>query len=349
MDCSVEGSGRFGLHVATVEGDGMKVIVAQSTAAHNESAVGYPEALCSALESAEHEVQRLDLPRLGEPAGRLATIVSHRLTELDSWADALVSLDPLASVLQHRRKVVWLLDRTHLEGAGASSTAAERYLGNVLRTSINEADARFAPSAYARRELDAIGITAGDLLQLDEDRLGTPYKRQPGPEILLLSPLTSAYRLDLLVQCVRDLPQHLRARWIAPYADPGARDRLDALCRQTGVVNRVAVDIRAIHEGEQDYLLSIAAALLDLGRDHLVVPRAVQRALQANVPVIACGDGGALAEKKQKSPPLQVVDAGGAAIAQAVRTSLEWLAPADAARPKSVATGWGPLLAALNS
>jgi len=330
----------------------MKLIVAQSSVASLDALSGYGTALFDILASEGHETQRLDLPSIALPGRALTNAASYRLLGTES-ADALICLDPVAAVLRHPRKLVWLLADTHLN-ADQAQLPGERafdctYLANVLLASLGEARAIFSPSRFALERLRGHSFDEAILLQPDVPGSAAHFPRNPGPELLVLNPLDDWQRPELLIACLAVLPEPFRARWVASVAHPETLYRLRRLAEEAGVAQRLAIDVRTIDAGEKAYLLAHAAALLELAPDALAIADPIHDAVRNGVPVIACKDGGALTEIARPSP--QPVKPAGPALAEAVLAAcapLDRKSPVPAKSAKTSATGWAPLLKTLS-
>lgn len=140
----------------------MKIMVAQSAVARRPDLDAHVEALIAALETAGHNVQRMDLPTIENAQQALSTLASYRLLGTNQWADALICLDAVAAVLSNERKFVWLLDDGFLDADGAIPSelgvGAGDYVANVLSGGLNEAQARFAASREAFRALKTAAL-----------------------------------------------------------------------------------------------------------------------------------------------------------------------------------------------
>jgi hypothetical protein len=216
-------------------------------------------------------------------------------------ADVLICLDAVSAVLRHPRKLVLLLDDMHLapgedEETSNASIGHREYVANTLRSSLKEAVKIFVLSRYAANRLKGLSGDEPQVLAPYLPSQSFKYPRSSGSELLVLGPLTDRQRPELLVNCLADLPDHIRARCIAPHAAPSDVARINALALNAGIDQRLAIDTRQINEGEKAYTIARAGALLELARGALAAGPDVYRALESGVPVIACNDGGALAE-----------------------------------------------------
>ena len=125
----------------------MKIIVAQSGAAKKCDIQSISSRLLELL-GRGYAVQPLDLPPLDGPEDQLRSLACYRLLPLADMSDALLCLDANAAVLRHPRKVVWLLEgMENVAGLKASGT----FTSNLLRASIFEATAIFAPMTIAKQ------------------------------------------------------------------------------------------------------------------------------------------------------------------------------------------------------
>lgn len=333
----------------------MKIIVAQSFVGRCPTLGGYVEALCEVLSSAQHEVQRLDLPGTASAADALSTVASYRLLSTTEWADAIICLDTLVAVLPHSRKIVWLLDDALLnqaEQGGADTTAPEReYLANVVRAALEEAQMRFAPSRFAMKKMKAMGLKKVELLQPAISLKERPYPRRSGPELLILGTLNGHQRPELLIDCLKPLPGSVRARWVAPSAEPAVLDSFRRRADLFGVGARIALDVRAISADEAAYLLAHAAALIELAPGSWVIPQHAQAAVEVGLPVIACKDGGAVTEIHSRRKLLHLAEPSGRWLAKAVQGACSRRTRRLPSSQTSALTGaedWAPLLRALS-
>ena len=323
----------------------MKLYVARCTTNALTSLEGYSEALGALLEAEGHKVQFLELPPVSAPGRSLTNIASLRLWESAPYADTLICLDAISAVLQHPRKIVFLLDDTYLDSdrsVSASEPAGEReYLANLLKVALGEAKAIFVPSRFAGSRLRFLANDRWQLLQPHFAPSKFRYARNPGPELLVLNPLNDRQRPELLIDCLAELPESFRVRWVASYRDAATLVRVVDLARNAGIEHRVAFDVRSINDGEKAYLLAHAAALLELAPAKLAVSDSVHHANQIGVPVISCSDGGALAEGTVAYPRPD-----GAALATAIRSVCPATLKPSVSRG-ALRTSWAPLLEAI--
>lgn len=331
----------------------MKIIVAQSTAGTLPSAIFYRESICAILEAAGHKTQLLDLPSIAAPSRALTNIASLRLLETALTADALICLDAVAAVLRHPRKMVVMLDDAYLASDRVQlpheKAAERRFIANILRGALGEADQIFTLSRFALDSLRALSLDRTSLLQPEVALPPTVHARHQGPELLALNPLDDRQRPDLLIACLARLPEPFRARWISPQASPTLVANLRQLALDAGVEQRLAIDVRRVNAGEKAYLLAHAAALVELAPGSLAVSDSARQAIHIGVPVITCEDGGALLELvgPESPPPAQT---NPASVATAVRASCDAPAripPSRTSRAQPRTTGWAPLLKAL--
>ena len=332
----------------------MKIIVAYSTAAGLATFPAYRDALCALLEGAGHKTQLLDLPSIAAPRRALTNIASYRLLSTTETADAIICLDAVTAVLRHPRKLILLLDDAYLAGDRAqlphAGPSERSYIANVLRAALAEADNIFTLSRFASEGLRALSIDRVEMLQPSFRPSEYYYIRNPGPELLVLNSLSDRQRPDLLIACLAALPEPFRARWIASYAPPTRLARLRDLAQDHGLEHRLAFEVRAIDAGEKAFLLSQAAALLELAPSLLSVGDTVHEAIATGVPVITCTDGGALTEISDQIST-RPAKPFGTALAMAVRaacaapdkTSLRSMPAAE-----SSAIEWAPLSKALS-
>ena len=333
----------------------MKIMVAQSSAGKIAGLAGYGEALGDFLTSEGHKVQSLDLPPIAAPDRTLTNVVSLRLLGTAESAEALICLDPVAALLRHPRKLVWLLDDAYLDGdpirLAEEHASACSYLANVLRASIAEASAIFSPSRFGLKKLRVLSFDDAQLLRPELPQPPTRYARNPGSELLVLNVLGDRQRPDLLIACLAALPEPFRARWIAPSEQPGTVTRLRRLAQEAGVEQRLVIEVRSIDAGEQAYLLAHAAALLELAQDAVATTCTVQNAIRCGVPVIACNDGGALTEIYSGRASRKPAKPEGAALAQAVLSACalpDEKSSRSAPLAKPRVTSWIPLAKALS-
>ncbi len=333
----------------------MRIIVAQSVAGESHALEGHVLSLCAALASANHEVQRLDLPAIGKPEYGLSSLASHRLMKIAGLADALICLDPVSAILQHPRKIVWLLEKGVLgrreDRGGNPRPNSSVYRANILEAAIKEAQHLFAPSSFAKRMLEDCGLGSLNLLRPDISEGGATMRR-PGSELLLLGTLEEGRRPELLIDGLKHLSEPTRARWVTPSAKAAVQASLRRRADLDGVGSRLSIDIRAIDAAERAYFLSNAAALIELEPAAFVIPQHVQTALKIGLPVIACNDGGAIAEIARKPQSLHIIEPTGNALAEAVlaiRDQAVQNSPASSRRAQanSNAKNWAPLLKAL--
>ena len=331
----------------------MKIVIAQSTASAIAGHEPYRQALCTMLGAKGHKTQCLDLPSIAEPNRALTNIASLRLLGTAASADVLICLDPVAAVLDHPRKLLFLLDDSHLAPDSAQLPGEQAfgrdYIAHVLRSSLREAKQVFAPSRFALERLRTMSIGPAKMLQPSLPPARFHYQRNPGPEMLLMGAINDRQRPELLIACLAALPEPFRARWVAPSAQPANIAQLRQQAETSGVEHRLVIDARRIDPAETAFLLSQAAAYLDFGHGSLTVSDAIIQALQNAVPVITCSDGGALTELSglTASPPAKP---DGLALAKAVRAATAAPAgkPAGAAPlADSGATNWAPLLKAI--
>ena len=332
----------------------MKIIVAHSTATDLASFAGYRDALCASLEGAGHKTQCLDLPSIAAPRRALTNIASYRLLSTTETADAIICLDAVTTVLRHPRKLVLLLEDAYL-AAGRGQLPHERpsersFIANVLQASLKEADAIFTLSQFASERLRALSIDRTETIQPSFSPSRFHYPTNRGPELLVLDSLSERQRPELLIACLAALPEPFRGRWIAPYVPPARLARLRDLAHHAGLEHRLTFEVRAIDAGEKAFLLSRAAALLELSPSLLAVGQTVHEAIATGVPLITCTDGGALSEVSDRIST-RPANPSGTALATAVRAACA--APVDAS-PRSTpavtssATEWAPLLKALS-
>lgn len=332
----------------------MKIIVAQSTVGMNAGVQCYGDALCAALEAEGHRTQRLDLPSIAAPERALTNLASFRLLGTEFTADALICLDAVAAVLRHRRKLVVMLDDAYLAADSAQliheCDSERHFIANILRGAVGEADHIFTFSQFASKRLRALSLDRVHLLRPEFGRpTYNPAPRHAGPELLAMNALDDRQRPELLIACLAVLPEPFRARWIAPEASRKRLADLHQLAQDAGVEQRLSIDVRSVNAGEKSYLLSQAAALIDVAPGQLAVGDAYRQAIQTGVPVITCIDGGASVELlRPGSPAPAQVDP--TALAAAIR------AACAAPNPKSVhqvpptrnrETSWAPLIEAL--
>lgn len=331
----------------------MKIFIAQSTASAVAGHETYRQVLCNLLERKGHKTQCLDLPSIAEPNRALTNIASLRLLGTAASADVLICLDPVAAVLDHPRKIVFLLDDSYLVAESAQlpgeRTFGRDYVAHVLRSSLQEAEHIFAPSRFALERLRTMAIGPAQMLQPSLPPAQFHYQRNPGPELLLLTAINDRQRPELLIACLAALPEPFRARWTAPSAQPAIIAQMRQQAEAAGVEHRLVVDVRQIDPGETGYLLSQAAACLDFGHASVAVSGTVFQALQNGTPTITCSDGGALTELSgpTAAPPAKP---DGPVLAEAVRaaTAAPAIEPARAAPfAESVARNWAPLLKAI--
>jgi glycosyltransferase involved in cell wall biosynthesis len=333
----------------------MKIIIARSAAAGHKGLDGYATALCDFLASEGHQTQSLDLPSIAAPGRALANVASFRLLGTAASADALICLDPVAAVLRHPRKLVWLHDDAYLDADPAQlpeeRTFACGYLAKVLRSSLKEAAAIFSPSRFALEKLSALSFDRAELLQPALPASHLHYKRNPGPELLVLNALDDRQRPELLISCLAALPEPYRARWIASSAQPGSLARIRRLAEDAKVEQRLVIEMRAIDAGENAYLMAHAAALLEPAANAFAIPDTVHDAVRTGVPVIACNDGGALTEIYPGRASPRPAEPAGAALAKAmlaIRKSPDKELSGSVPFAKTSATSWAPLLKALS-
>ncbi len=331
----------------------MNIVIAHSTAVASAGHETYCRALCAFLEAEGHKTQRLDLPSIMVPGRVVTNIASFRLLGTAASADVLICLDAVAAVLEHPRKIVWLLDDSFLDGAPwqlAGECAPVRdYVANVLRWGLTEAKLIFAPSHAARSRLRALAVRCSDLLQLRLPAVRNSYPRNAGPELLVMSPINERQRPELLIACLAALPEPWRARWVVTRnADPASIDLLRKLTRAARLEARLVVDARNIDRGERAYLLSQAAAYIDLTPASLAISEEVDEALEADVTVVACTDGGAVTERLNSR--LWLANPEGTALAAVLRkaTVRSAVAPVRKVPASAVASNeWAPLVKAL--
>ncbi len=164
-----------------------------------------------------------------------------------------------------------------------------------------------------------------------------------------MAPLNERQRPELLVACLAALPEPWRARWVVTRnADPASIDLLRKLTRAAGLDERLVVDARNIDRGERAYLLSQAAAYIDLAPASLAISEKVDEALEADVPVVACTDGGAVTERVNSR--LWLANPEATALATVVRkaTARSAVAPKRTGPASAIASKeWEPLVKAL--
>lgn len=327
----------------------MKIIIAQSTSSALAGHERYRQALCVALEGEGHKTQCLDLPSIAEPGRALTNIASLRLLGTAASAEVLICLDPVAAVLDHPRKIVVMLDDAFLAADSAQlpeePAAGRAFVANVLRSSLGEARVVFAPSRFAHERLAELSFDRVTMLQPTLPPARFHYRRNPGPELLVVGSMDDRQRRELLVTCLAALPEPLRVRWIAPDAAAASNLRLREQAASAGVEHRLVVDVHSLDPGESAYLLSQAAACLDLARASLVVSDLVLQAHQAGVPIISCSDGGAVTELSG-SKARQPAKPNGIALAAAVHAAVAVpvVESARSARSARPGIGWAPLL-----
>jgi hypothetical protein len=278
----------------------MKVLIAGSSTSALAATEGYARALRDRLQVEGHRVEQLDLPSIGVGDEAAPNLASYRLMDTAASADAIICLDPVAAVLPHPRKFCWLLDSASLD-VEAAPTGSERladrlFIARVLRRGIDEARGIYVPSPFALRTLHGFGFDRAVLCAPSAVPEPARYSRNSGPELLVLLPLADRQRPDLLIATLEALPEPFRLRWVASCADAGALGRVRKLAEDRGVADRFSVDVRRTEAGERSYLLSQAAALVDLMPGAMAIADGVRLAFQQGVPVIAGTDGGATAD-----------------------------------------------------
>lgn len=144
----------------------MKVIIARCASDPAQSLEGREE-LVDVLQAEGHQTQLLDLPPIGSELQALTNLASLRLLPVEQSCDALICLDATATVLQHARKIVWLLDDS---GANDEAPAKEAlfaedaYRKRVLRAALEEASALLLSSLSALQRHRAHGRHDAQLL-----------------------------------------------------------------------------------------------------------------------------------------------------------------------------------------
>jgi hypothetical protein len=326
-------------------------MVIQSATTFEPALEWHVATLCAQLIKDGHEAERLDLPRVADLSHSLSTAASHRLMSIQTLADAIICLDPLAAVVRHPHKIIWLLDEGDLASLPARAThaevAAKAYFDNVLLAGLHEAMRHLAPSTFAQQRLTSLGFPAVGLLAIDGAGKAGGGDRRPGREILLLSPIDGTHRPELFVALMAALPATFRARWIAPFADPAVLGELQQALELHKIDHRVTIDLRSVDDDERHYLLEIAAALIHLPSGVFTTPRLVTEAVERGVPVISCADGGAVAAVGQRPEALHLGLPVGSELATLVeRACREGVKPSEPS-PKERPVDWSTLRKAL--
>lgn len=329
----------------------MRIMVVQSVTSFKPALEWHVATLCARLIEDGHEAERLDLPRIADLGHSLSTVASHRLMSIQTQADAIICLDPLAAVIQHPHKITWLLDEGDLAPLPARATeaevAAKAYFDNVLLAGLHEATMHLAPSMFAQQRLTSLGFPAVGLLVVDGGGSAGGGDRRPGREILLLSPIDGAHRPELFVDLVAALPATYRARWVAPLADPAVLGELQQALELHKIDHRVTIDLRSVDDDERLYLLEIAAALIHLPSGVFTTPRFVTEAVERGVPVISCADGGAVTALGQTPEALHLGLADGSELARLVKRACQQGVKPSGPAPKERPVDWSTLRKAL--
>lgn len=329
----------------------MKIIVAGTSTGNHTGRKGYVEALCNWLDAQGHQVQPLDLPAIDAPGHLLTNIASYRLMNLEASTDALICVDAGAAILRHSRKLVWLLDRIPFgqvrTDPGQNDAFDRSYGSKVFDAAIAEADALFAPTRFALQALTDRGLGKGQLLLPLLAEAPFDYPRHRGSELLVIGPVEEPARLDLLLDCLAQLPDRFRLRWTAAAAPPAVIARLRNRADDRGVGQRLVIDMRSVEPGEWAYMLANAAALVELTPNAHLIPDWVQHALQRDVEVVAFRDGGGLTEIVARNGVARLAEPSTGSLAKALAGAGDSPATRKVAKPLPGATSWSPLLKAL--
>lgn len=259
--------------------------------------------LAKHLRLSGHLADVVRIPFAWEPAERIPSQMLLARSVDVSRADAVIALKFPAYLVEHKRKVLWLLHQYRqaydLYDAGMSNIPSNAF-GTSLRQLIAAADSASIGSA---RKVFTNSPTTGARLkkynglnsQVLLPPLNDPELFQGGPcsgYIFAGGRVNSLKRQSLLIEAARFAPRNTRLVVAGPPETSADAHQLETLVRDLGLESRVTLDLRFLSRSEVAAYVNNSSACAYIPFDEDSLGYVAMEAAQAAKPIITTTDSG---------------------------------------------------------
>lgn len=286
----------------------MKIAIVSSMVPHIDGGYRkFVDLLCPALESAGHAVEKIWLPFSNDPATMLAEMTAFRMADYDAAFDMVICTRPPAHVIQHRRKVVWLIHQERIFydlwdseynklAKSAADDAFRQALMKADNVALREAHAVFSNSKVVAQRLSQFnGLDAEVLYPPLSPTFQVPHVVY-GDELLFNCRITDHKRQHLAVQAMAHTRTAVRLRIVGRAQSQEYVSNLRSLVSDLRLEDRVTIDDRWISEGEKRHLLAHALASVYLAYDEDSYGYPTLEAAHARRATVSAADSGGVVE-----------------------------------------------------
>lgn len=259
------------------------------------------------LEARGHQVERVMVPTIDEPAHLLEQMTAFRMMELDGYFDRVITFRPPAHMVRHRRKVCWFIhhyrffyDLWDSEYRGFPDNAQMQALRDTIHradtAALAEAHKLFTNSRVVADRLRIFNHLAGEVLYPPVMQPDLFHCGDFGDEIVSVCRMEAHKRQHLLIEAMRHVETPVRLRLCGLASNPAYAEQLAALVHQYGLENRVSIEHRWISEEEKADRLatSLASAYIPFDEDSYGYP--TLEAAHARRCTITVSDSGGVPE-----------------------------------------------------
>jgi glycosyltransferase involved in cell wall biosynthesis len=286
----------------------MKIAIVSSMVPHIDGGYRkFVDLLAPALESVGHAVEKIWLPFSNDPATMLAEMTAFRMADFDAAFEMVICTRPPAHVIQHRRKVVWLIHQERIFydlwdseynklAKSASDNAIRQALMKADNAALREAQAVFSNSQVVAERLSQFNGIAAEVVYPPLSPTFHVAHVVYGDELLFNCRITDHKRQHLAVQAMAHTHTAVRLRIVGRSQSQDYLSDLRSLVSELRLEDRVTIDDRWISEGEKRYLLahSLASVYLAFDEDSYGYP--TLEAARARRATVAAVDSGGVAE-----------------------------------------------------
>jgi glycosyltransferase involved in cell wall biosynthesis len=275
-----------------------------------------------------HDVERVYLPQVDDPAILVRQMVAYRWIDLSS-ADRVICFRPPSHLIQHPRKVVWFIH--HVRTLYDLWDSEYRLFPDDLehrgiRSAVHAADTAALKEAYA--VFTNSQVVADRLLGFNGVRGEVLYPPifQPerfrtngfNGEIVSICRLVRHKRQHLLIEAMRFTRSNVTLRLCGASLDPGYVSELHALIRDARLDEKVHVEDRWISEDEKADILAncLASAYLPVDEDSYGYP--TLEAAHSGKATVTTNDSGGVLEFVENDASGIVTSSDAKAIAEAM-------------------------------
>ena len=253
------------------------------------------------LRIAGHEAEEMGIPFSWSPPERLIDeiVIGRSLRVVN--VDRIIALKFPAYLVEHERKVIWLLHQFRqaydLFDAGMTEITRDES-GDRLRSALRSADEAAFRGAYKLFAIPGAASRLSRYHRITSEVLSSPlndpelfFNAGAGDYIFAGGRVNSAKRQALLIEALKFAPD-VKLIVAGPAESEGTEAELRALAIRHGVADRVKLDIRFLPRSEVASLVNHCKAAAYLPFDEDSVGYVTMEAFQASKPVISTTDAG---------------------------------------------------------